>query len=292
MTINRWIEESDANADVEFLFTTASSYPPRSSTMWLNLLKTIFNLFCGPEDKPPPQQQHQQQPWQQQPQPQYPPHQHQQPYHPQPSYPQHQQQHGQKPSSPHHPEKHEDLNQINQSNEFYVGLRARANEEGDAMAKAFEQSKQAYGQGDGAAAKTLSNRGKEHQRNMESLNRQAADWIFIENNKDSKPGEIDLHGLYVKEAIARTDQAIQEAKQRGDSELHLIVGKGLHSKGGSAKIKPAVEELMQRHRLQAELDPHNAGVLVVQINSGGSRGVGADEITRRLERKDEGCTVM
>lgn len=38
------------------------------------------------------------------------------------------------------------------------------------------------------------------------------------------PGEVDLHGLYVKEAIAFTDRAIQEARSRGDSEIHLIVG--------------------------------------------------------------------
>lgn len=83
--------------------------------------------------------------------------------------------------------------------------------------------------------------------------------------QDSKPGEIDLHGLYVKEAIERTDYAIQDAKRRGDTEVHLIVGtlsfevsistvlyqfaaagKGLHSSGGVAKIKPAIEELMQK----------------------------------------------
>ncbi len=40
----------------------------------------------------------------------------------------------------------------------------------------------------------------------------------------SKPGEIDLHGLYVKEAIAYTDAALEEAKLRGDSEIRLIVG--------------------------------------------------------------------
>ncbi|KAF5386058.1 hypothetical protein D9615_002469 [Tricholomella constricta] len=244
--------------------------------MMLQLFKSIINLFCGtadnkPSPSPPPQNLSQQQ--------------HYHPHEPQ-------QQHAQKPSSPYRPQKHEDLNQINQSNDYYVNLRARANEEGDSMAKCFEQSHQAYARGDGAEAKTLSNRGKEHQRKREALNKQAADWIFLENNKDSKPGEIDLHGLYVKEAIARTDQAIQEAKRRGDSELHLIVGKGLHSRNGSAKIKPAVEELMQKHRLLAELDPRNAGVLIVQINSSSNRGVGADEITRRLERNDEGCTIM
>jgi len=163
------------------------------------------------------------------------------------------------------------------------------------MAKCFEQSHQAYSAGDGAKAKELSNQGKEHQSKMEALNKEASDWIFVENNKDSKPGEIDLHGLYVKEAIAHTDQAIQEAKQRGDSEVHLIVGKGLHSPGGAAKIKPAIEDLMQTHQLVAELDPHNAGVLIVHM---GGRGdgtgsvVGSDEITRRLERGDDRCVIM
>jgi hypothetical protein len=42
--------------------------------------------------------------------------------------------------------------------------------------------------------------------------------------KDSGPNEVDLHGLYVKEAITHTDRAIEEAKRRGDSHLNLIVG--------------------------------------------------------------------
>ena len=49
-----------------------------------------------------------------------------------------------------------------------------------------------------------------------------------ENNTDSQPGEIDLHGLFVKEAIEYTDQAILAAQSRGDSEIHLIVGSSIH----------------------------------------------------------------
>jgi len=163
-----------------------------------------------------------------------------------------------------------------------MALRAQANQEGDVMAQYFKQSHDAYARGDGAAAKQLSNQGHEHQHKMENLNKQASDWIFVENNKDSKPGEIDLHGLYVKEAIARTDDAIEQAKQRGDSNIHLIVGKGLHSQGSHAKIKPAIEELMQKHQLVAELDPHNTGVLVVHLDGRGG-GMDPDEVTRRLE---------
>ena len=59
-----------------------------------------------------------------------------------------------------------------------MSLRAQANAEGDQMAQSFEGSHAAYGRGDGALAKELSNKGKAHQRKMESLNKEASDWIF------------------------------------------------------------------------------------------------------------------
>jgi hypothetical protein len=73
----------------------------------------------------------------------------------------------------------QDQNQINQHDERYVSLRAQANQEGDAMARCFQQSHEAYTRGDGAGAKQLSNEGREHQHKMESLNKQASDWIFV-----------------------------------------------------------------------------------------------------------------
>ncbi|EGN99955.1 hypothetical protein SERLA73DRAFT_106863 [Serpula lacrymans var. lacrymans S7.3] len=193
----------------------------------------------------------------------------------------------------------EDSDQINMHNEHYVGLRSRANEEGDKMAQCFQESHEAYSNHDGALAKELSEKGKEHERNMERLNDEASEWIFKENNSDRKPGEIDLHGLFVKEAVVYTDRAIQVARQRGDSQIHLIVGKGLHSPQHIAKIKPAMEELMQKHQLLAEVDPHNAGVLIVHLDGQQreveTRGavVGTDDIARRLQgEEDTGCTIM
>lgn len=46
------------------------------------------------------------------------------------------------------------------------------------MAKAFEASRRAYENGDGAGAKNLSNEGKRHKAEMERLNQEASDWIF------------------------------------------------------------------------------------------------------------------
>jgi len=60
-----------------------------------------------------------------------------------------------------------------------MSLRAQANQEGDAMARCFQQSHEVYTRGDGAGAKQLSNQGHEHQRKMESLHKQASDWIFV-----------------------------------------------------------------------------------------------------------------
>ncbi|SJL14352.1 uncharacterized protein ARMOST_17808 [Armillaria ostoyae] len=171
-----------------------------------------------------------------------------------------------KPPSPHAPPKYEDDNQTDQPNEYYIGLRARANKEGDEMARCFSESHEAYNRGDRAAAKDLSNQGKNHKQKMEQLHKEASKWIYLENNRDRKPGEIDLHGLYVKEAIAYTDTALAEAKLRGDSEIRLIVGKGSHSEGGVAKVRLAIEELMRKYLLVAELDPSNSGVLVVELN--------------------------
>ncbi|KZT26762.1 DUF1771-domain-containing protein [Neolentinus lepideus HHB14362 ss-1] len=186
-------------------------------------------------------------------------------------------------------------NQINQQNQHYVSLRDRAREEGAQMAKCFEESKAAYARGDRALAKELSVKGHGHEAEMERLNAQASEWIFFENNKDSQPDEIDLHGLYVKEAISYTDRAIQKARGQGNSEIRLIVGKGLHSPHGVAKLEPAIKDLMQKHGLIAELDPRNSGVLIVDLD-GQSKGRGpvlsSDEILSKLKSSQEGCIIM
>ncbi|KII92085.1 hypothetical protein PLICRDRAFT_50515 [Plicaturopsis crispa FD-325 SS-3] len=242
------------------------------------ILQGLFKAICGgssTQEQPPqsypiqqqpqkPQQhqQHQQQQpnaWQQA--PHKPPQQHQQQQQHAPSPPHH----APSPPRPHQPAYHgqQDANQVNQSNEHYKGLRAQANEEGDKMARCFEEGHQAYARGDGARAKEL------------------------------QPGETDLHGLYVKEAIARTDSAIQEARRRGTPSIRLIVGKGMHSQGGLAKIKPAIESLMQREQVLAEVDPENAGVLIVHLDRKDAHGPGmnSDDVARKLETQ-EGCVIM
>ena len=99
--------------------------------------------------------------------------------------------------------------QANARDPHYVSLRNAALQEGSLMHSAFDRASRAHDAGDGAAAKQLSNEGHMHQRKKDELNDQAADWIFGANNRDKGPGEVDLHGLYVQEAIERAERAVQ-----------------------------------------------------------------------------------
>ncbi|GAA5940689.1 Smr domain-containing protein [Sporobolomyces koalae] len=181
----------------------------------------------------------------------------------------------------------------NAQNASYVDLRNKAIHEGDLMAKCFADSQRAYTAGDGSAAHDLSLQGKEHQRLKEQYNDQAAQWIFNENNKVQPVGSVDLHGLYVQESIEYTERAIENARNQGLSELRVIVGKGNHSPSHVAKLKPAITSLMSRQHLSAHLDPHNNGVLIVQLQQQGGGMRGGDEVVRSVgQKEDGGCMIM
>jgi len=162
------------------------------------------------------------------------------------------------------------------------------------MAHFLEESHRIYEEGDHAGAKELSDEGKRHKAEMERLNKEAEEWIFYHNNTDSAPDEVDLHGLYVHEAVEQTEEAIQRAQLAGKDHLNVIVGKGLHSQGHIAKVKPAIEELIQKHHLAAHLDPHNSGVLIVSLGGAkhGERGIDVGDIIDRLSRDDLHCVIM
>ncbi|KAL7005262.1 hypothetical protein EMMF5_005235 [Cystobasidiomycetes sp. EMM_F5] len=132
----------------------------------------------------------------------------------------------------------------NAQDPHYIALRNQAIQEGNLMHQAFDGASRAHQAGDGARAKQLSTQGHTHQQRKDDLNRQAADFIFNANNRSQPPGSIDLHGLFVQEAIERTERAVQTAQSQGLSQLRVITGKGIHSQNHVAKIKPAIEQLM------------------------------------------------
>lgn len=187
-----------------------------------------------------------------------------------------------------------DDNNENARNPYYKAMRDKARSEGDKMANCFSKSQESYKHGDGSLAKDLSMEGEQHKKNMEQLNTQAAEWIFAANNADSPPDTIDLHGLYVKEALAKVQEAVPRAQRQHFPRLRLIVGKGIHSQNHVAHLKPAVQDLLQKHNVTAFVDPHNQGVVIVQLQN--PQNINPVAATRELARgatgNEQECVVM
>ena len=135
----------------------------------------------------------------------------------------------------------------------------------------------------------------------------------------------------MKEAISYTERSIQEAQGRGDTQINFIVGmsttlfprwsaehytphrqrlaftqrcqnqtrhRGAHAEVSSTIVLVFVfpwSTQYNRYNLVAEVDPSNAGVLIVSLDGqerGAGRVVQPDDLARGIEQPDEGCVVM
>jgi len=158
----------------------------------------------------------------------------------------------------------------------------------------YADSQACYARGDGAGAKAASERRKQTQQRIESLRAQAATLLFAHYNAGRPLGELDLHGLYVEEALAQLRLRIDACEKRlrrppSDAEPHVrmlvvIVGRGNHSRDKVAKLRPAVEELIRAHRLRVHLDTPNPGCLTVEFES--------KEPSGWVGRVTDACVVM
>ncbi|CCH57999.1 hypothetical protein TBLA_0A01980 [Henningerozyma blattae CBS 6284] len=150
----------------------------------------------------------------------------------------------------------------------YENLRKLADQAYKKKQEYSSLSQQAYKSGNKSEAHELSLKAKEQVEIAEKYNMQAAEYVFVENNADSDSNEIDLHGLFVKEAQFIVKRRIIFAINHHEDELKIIVGKGLHSKNGVAKIRPAIQELCNEANLEDHIDQKNSGVLVVNLRNG------------------------
>jgi hypothetical protein len=104
---------------------------------------------------------------------------------------------------------------------------------------------------------------------MDQYNHQARDYIFRENNAESRVASdtIDLHGLFVEEAEDVLEERIRAARSQGQTHLHVIVGKGNHSRGHVQKIKPRVEQVCNELGLKYRTE-ENEGRMYVDLQGG------------------------
>ncbi|KAJ7703251.1 hypothetical protein B0H17DRAFT_922293 [Mycena rosella] len=87
------------------------------------------------------------------------------------------------------------------------------------------------------------------------------------HNLRKKDGEIDVHGLFVPEAIKKVTTALQTAILDGRKDLRVIVGKGLHSKDNRPRLRPEIMKEMERQNIPCHIHASNAGVLILTVPS-------------------------
>ncbi|CAO3651266.1 unnamed protein product [Mucor hiemalis] len=153
-------------------------------------------------------------------------------------------------------------------NQQYSSLRAQAHEAAEKRNACYAQSQEAYNSGDGARAKELSNEGHRHDESMKQYNKKASDYIYAQKNQGRPSNEIDLHGLFVKEASEKVEEAIRRCEKNGEKDLVIIVGKGLHSPGQIAKLKPAIIELVKKYNVSCQPNIPNPGCLYIEFGKG------------------------
>lgn len=99
---------------------------------------------------------------------------------------------------------------------------------------------------------------------MEQYNKEASGYIFRENNAEGRVADdtIDLHGQFVEEAEDILEARIRDAQARGQTHLHVIVGKGNHSVGHVQKLKPRVEQVCQELGLKYATEENEGRIYV------------------------------
>lgn len=138
------------------------------------------------------------------------------------------------------------------------GLRVEAKRRAEEADDNFRHYRDALKIGDGEMAKNYHDAAKYGRKCMKDANDRAADIAFERNNENRPFHIIDLHHLFVTEAIAKLTDRVNDAIIRSMQELTVIVGRGRHSVCGP-KLKTAVANYAFKNNIRFGLDPINPG---------------------------------
>jgi DNA-nicking Smr family endonuclease len=98
---------------------------------------------------------------------------------------------------------------------------------------------------------------------MAQKNKEASDAIYHHRNDGKGDLYLDLHGLYVEEALRFTTERLSSLAKTKGKNLELITGAGHHSADHVAHIKGKVIELLKEKALK--FSEKNAGELLVHF---------------------------
>lgn len=133
-------------------------------------------------------------------------------------------------------------------------LRKEANKWALLRSHQLDRAHQAYKNDQHDEAREWRDKANVSARRMRNANLQARDVIFKHHNEGKGPLFLDLHGLYVREALhflgIRLDKFLAN---NVDDLLECVTGAGRNSEHGIAKIKAAVHEEVTKRRLKYEV---------------------------------------
>ncbi|XP_072920905.1 NEDD4-binding protein 2 isoform X1 [Hemitrygon akajei] len=138
----------------------------------------------------------------------------------------------------------------------YEGFRIEAALHRRKQQDCFSKAAAAHGRNMRAVATYYAQQGHLHGEKMKEANHRAALKIFNQVNASLLPQNVlDLHGLHVSEALQYLEevlfQKINECQQKGGKAyLSVITGRGRHSQGGVARIKPVVIDYLKRQNFR------------------------------------------
>ncbi|KAL8968331.1 MAG: hypothetical protein Q9183_002510 [Haloplaca sp. 2 TL-2023] len=144
---------------------------------------------------------------------------------------------------------------------------SRANASSAARSDAFTQANAAYRRSKSkplmaGAASYYSSIGRAESASVRRYEAAAADALVT---SQSRAGEVDLHGVNVKDAIRIAEQRVstwwevegrewaREGKVMGGTGLRIVTGVGRHSEGGRGKLGPAVGAMLVREGWKVEI---------------------------------------
>ncbi|XP_032916027.1 NEDD4-binding protein 2 [Catharus ustulatus] len=152
----------------------------------------------------------------------------------------------------------------------YDDLRAEAFCHQQKRQECLKKAEEAYRMGMKPVADFYAHQGRLHEQKMKEANHAAAVQIFERVNTSLLPMNVlDLHGLHVDEAVNQLSRVLQEKSEAyqqtgGKPYLIVITGRGSHSQGGVARIRPAAIRYLTSHNFRfTEIKP---GCLKVMLN--------------------------
>ncbi|NXN47418.1 N4BP2 protein, partial [Rhinoptilus africanus] len=169
-------------------------------------------------------------------------------------------------------EEDDPLSEVFQEFEYpqYDDLRAEAFCHQQKRQECLKKAGEAYRMGMKPVAAFYAHQGRLHEQKMKEANHAAAVQIFEKVNTSLLPMNVlDLHGLHVDEAVDHLSRVLQEKSEEyqqtgGKPYLCVITGRGSHSQGGVARIRPAAIRYLISHNFRfTEIKP---GCLKVMLN--------------------------